>query len=186
MRALRTPCTGPRDGHELQFIRIQQHVTCCSGRADAGVRAPSALVAGDDHCAITPWVGLVVVVVLFALTLGRTPYYLVRLAASLHEVMVSMAFAVVLCGPWIGLLHWRRRLSWVSVCVGATLIGGIMLMLRAAWPPEDGYLEILLMDLGWGLIFCFPVGGFFGLLSGIGFSAVAGIPLRSRARAKGT
>lgn len=136
--------------------------------------------------AITPWVGLVVVVVLFALTLGRTPYYLVRLAASLHEVMVSMAFAVVLCGPWIGLLRWRRRLSWVSVCVGATLIGGIMLMLRAAWPPEDGYLEILLMDLGWGLIFCFPVGGFFGLLSGIGFSAVAGIPLRSRARAEST
>lgn len=134
--------------------------------------------------AVTPWVGLVVVLVLFALTLGRTPYYLVRLSASLHEVMVSMALAVLLCGPGIGLLRWRRRLSWVSVCVGATLIGGIMLMLRAAWPPEDGYLEFLLMDLGWGLIFCFPVGGFFGLLSGIGFSAAAGIPLRSRARPK--
>lgn len=159
--------------------------------------SPAAVVAPMPACghrrplwlgmtigAIAPWVGLVVVLIVFALTLGRTPYYLGLLRAVLPEIVVSITLAVLACGLWIGLLRWRRRLGWVSVCVGATLIGGIMLMLRAAWPPEEGYLDILLMDLGWGLIFCFPVGGFFGLLGGIAFSAMAGIPLRSRARGK--
>ena len=180
MRALRVPCA--QTGTFMSINPYQANDASSSPTTPAmpacGHRRP--LWLGMIFGAIAPFIGLVAVLVVFVFTLGRTPHYLAVLGASLHEIMVSMVLAVLLCGPWIGLLRWRRRLRWLPVCCGAALIGGIMLMVRAKWTPEEGYLDILLMDLGWGLIFCFPVGGFFGLLSGIGFSAGAGIPLRSR------
>jgi hypothetical protein len=76
--------------------------------------------------------------------------------------------------PWInGLIRWRK-FSWGYVCVGACVIGAVAL------PVAVGLLNhVTTVEAGW-LAEQLGVGLTIGLLAGVIFCAVAGIPVGTR------
>lgn len=79
---------------------------------------------------------------------------------------VSLLATMCLGLPLVVLLRWRNALSWLSICVGATLIGAVAFALFT-WVITSGQRAPTLSH--------YSIGAIFGLVSGVAFCVGAGL-----------
>ena len=130
---------------------------------------------------------MVLFLLLVVLVIAYQPalYVVAGYAGIIVELRNAALLTPLLAMLWVLLLRWRGRLRWRPVCSGAAVLGAVVLLVQTVRVGQmvqrsDVYtLDLFLADWGIGLLlFCVPMGGFFGLAAGSAFCLAAGVPVR--------